>query len=213
MNIKEAVSITGGLSQTTKMPCASYNLPASCCTRGQVLAKLTGTVCSGCYATKGRYTFHNVKIAQAKRHAAISHPKWVEAMICLIRNTNKKYFRWHDSGDIQSEDHLNNICEIAKALPKVKFWLPTKEGQLVTQYTNKTDLPDNLLVRVSADHLNKEAPAKWKYTSIVYTKEVNPHDISSDLQLCKAYEHVDHACGTCRKCWSKEVKTIAYPHH
>ena len=60
---KEARKITGGLSAPGKMPEGSYNLPATACQTGQLLAKVKGTPCSGCYALKGRYRFPNVKEA------------------------------------------------------------------------------------------------------------------------------------------------------
>ena len=47
---KEAERITGGLSAPGKMPEGSYNIPASACQTGQILAKVKDTPCEGCYA-------------------------------------------------------------------------------------------------------------------------------------------------------------------
>ena len=102
---KEANKITGGLSAPGKMPEGSYNIPASACQTGQILAKVEGTPCSGCYAlNRGRYRFKKTKNAMARRLASLTHPRWVEAMTTLVKK--KKHFRWHDSGDIQSVAHL-----------------------------------------------------------------------------------------------------------
>ena len=50
MNSKEANNIVGKLSRTSKMPCHSYNLPATRCITGSKMAKIKGTTCYDCYA-------------------------------------------------------------------------------------------------------------------------------------------------------------------
>jgi len=67
MNKKEAIKITGGLSKPSKMPGPAFNLPAQACITGSKLVKIPGSVCSGCYALKGRYRFPNVKEALTRR--------------------------------------------------------------------------------------------------------------------------------------------------
>ena len=107
---KEANKITGGLSAPGKMPEGSYNLPAGACQTGAKLRLVPDTPCYKCYAFKGRYNCPNVKAALARRLASLTHPRWVEAMTTLVKK--KKHFRWHDSGDIQSVQHLKNIYVI-----------------------------------------------------------------------------------------------------
>ena len=109
---KEARKITGGLSAPSKMPGPSYNLPAVRCITGSKLAQIPGSVCHGCYALKGRYRFDNVKQAMARRLAALGHPDWIAAMTVLIKG--EPVFRWHDSGDLQSPEHLKAIFEVCK---------------------------------------------------------------------------------------------------
>ena len=104
---KEANQIVGGLSAPGKMPCPSINLPAAACITGSILALIEGTTCYGCYALKGRYKFKNTKIAMARRLEALKDSRWVRAMVTLMQG--RPYFRWHDSGDIQSVDHLKKI--------------------------------------------------------------------------------------------------------
>ncbi len=125
MKKKEASKITGGLSAPGKMPEGSYNLPASACQTGQKLAKIPGTPCSGCYALKGRYRFPNVKDALQRRLKSLMDPRWTEAMTVLVKG--KKHFRWHDSGDIQSVDHLKKIFEVCNNTPQTIHWLPTQK--------------------------------------------------------------------------------------
>ena len=107
---KEATQITGGLSKPNKMPGPSINLPAVACITGAKLVDVLGSTCSGCYALKGRYRFQNVKDAMQRRLDRLHDPRWIEAMVTLV--TGHPVFRWHDSGDLQSVQHLKNIFEV-----------------------------------------------------------------------------------------------------
>ena len=92
MNSKEANNIVGKLSRTSKMPCHSYNLPATRCITGSKMAKIKGTTCYDCYALKGMYNFPCVKNAMERRYKAISNPEWVFAMSVLINSKKSKFF-------------------------------------------------------------------------------------------------------------------------
>ena len=103
MKIKEAEAITHTLSKPGKMPGFAYSTPAHECKTGTKLRAVAGSVCANCYAYKrGRYRFQNVIDAQYKRFRSLTHPKWVEAMAAQINSKKVKYFRWHDSGDVQT---------------------------------------------------------------------------------------------------------------
>ena len=161
---KEANKIVGGLSAPGKMPCPSINLPAAACITGSILALIEGTTCYGCYALKGRYKFKNTKIAMARRLEALSHGSWITAMVTLM--AGRKYFRWHDSGDLQGAWHLKNILEVCKQTPDTKHWLPTREAKLL-QYMDPEVIPKNLLIRLSATKVNGAASKSWPWTSTV----------------------------------------------
>ena len=88
---KEAKEITGGLSAPGKMPEGSYNIPASACQTGQILAKVPDTPCYKCYADdRGRYRFPIVKAALARRLKSLMDPRWVEAMTVLVKKQKVK---------------------------------------------------------------------------------------------------------------------------
>jgi hypothetical protein len=193
----EAEEITGGLSAPGKMPEGSFNLPASACETGQKLAKIPGTPCYKCYAdNRGRYRFPNVKDALQRRLDRLTHPQWVDAMVVLIKG--KKHFRWHDSGDIQSAWHLKNIFEVCKRTPDTKHWLPTQERK----YLPLGSYPDNLVIRLSNAKNNTAPGNAWSHWSTVV-------DSGGDCPASKQ----DNKCGTCRRCWSREVKHVTYPKH
>ena len=201
MNKKEAKEITGGLSAPGKMPEGSYNLPASACQTGQKLAKVPGTPCFKCYAdNRGRYRFSNVKDAMNRRLESLQHPQWVEAMAVLIKG--KKHFRWHDSGDLQSVEHLIKIFEVCNLTPDTNHWLPTQERRYLPINWRH---PKNLIIRLS-NAKNDTVPGNaWTHWSTVVTKPRAGH-------ICPAPEQ-GNTCGSCRACWSKDVKEVQYKLH
>ena len=201
MNKKEATRITGGLSAPGKMPEGSYNLPAAACQTGAKLRKIPGTPCWGCYAFKGRYNFPNVRDALSRRLGALTHPQWVQAMAVLIKG--KKFFRWHDSGDIQSAWHLTQIFKVCEATPDTMHWLPTQERQYLP--LEGSSIPKNLIIRLSNAKNDTKPGQAWDHWSTVVTVPRAGH-------VCPAPEQGNN-CGDCRACWSKDVKEVQYKIH
>ena len=110
LTVKACKEITGGGlgKRNTKMPGRTYGISAWRCKTGQKLAKIKGSVCSMCYAMKGNYKkYQNVRQGFIKRADSLVHPLWAEAMAVQIRRySTDDVFRWHDTGDIQSLEHL-----------------------------------------------------------------------------------------------------------
>ena len=202
MKKKEASKITGGLSAPGKMPEGSYNLPASACQTGAKLREIPGTPCYGCYAFKGRYNFPNVKDALSRRLDSITHPQWVEAMAVLIKG--KKHFRWHDSGDLQGPEHLKKIFEVCKLTPDTMHWLPTQERKYL-QFLDPDIIPPNLIIRLSNAKNDTKPGNAWTHWSTVVKSPRAGH-------VCPAPEQ-GNKCGSCRACWSKDVKEVQYRLH
>ena len=199
---KEASKITGGLSAPGRMPEGSYNLPATACQTGAKLREIPGTPCYGCYAFKGRYNFPNVKDALARRLDSLTHPDWVEAMATLVKG--KKHFRWHDSGDLQGPEHLKKIFEVCKLTPETSHWLPTQERKLL-QFLDPDIIPPNLIIRLSNAKNDTKPGNAWTHWSTVVKSPRAGH-------VCPAPEQ-GNKCGSCRACWSKDVKEVQYRLH
>ena len=144
MKTSEAWALVGGLSKPSKMPGWSIGIPAKECKTGKKLREIKNSVCEGCYALKGCYVFAVVQAAQYKRLEAISHPDWVLAMATLINSKKPDVFRWHDSGDVQDEAHLNKIFEVCRLTPSKRHWMPTREAW-IKDHMHKA--PANLVVR------------------------------------------------------------------
>ena len=201
MDIKTAKEITGSLSKPSKMPGWSYGLPAKECKTGGKLQKVPGSTCYDCYALKGCYVFKVVQDAQYYRLKAIKNRLWVQAMAMQINNKRSKEFRWHDSGDIQDLKHLAKIFKVCKLTPSVDHWLPTREAW-VKKFIPAA--PDNLNIRFSMPMIDQEAAGGWPNTSTVVTDKTKAN--------CPA-PNQGNECKSCRACWDKSIKNIAYLAH
>ena len=193
----EAERITGGLSAPGKMPEGSYNLPASACQTGAKLREIPDTPCYKCYAFKGNYVrYPAVQKALQRRLKSLMDPRWVEAMTVLVKG--QKHFRWHDSGDIQSVDHLKKIFEVCNNTPGTMHWLPTQERK----YLPLGSYPKNLVIRLSNAKNNTKPGNAWTHWSTVV-------DSGGDCPASKQ----GNQCGTCSGCWDPKVKHVTYPKH
>ena len=209
MTVKEAVEFVGGFSAPSKMPCQGFSIPAWLCKTGMKLRNVSGSICSKCYALKGRYVFPNVKNALIRRFNKISDPLWVSAMTIAISGTESSgYFRWHDSGDIQSLEHLTKICQIAKNIPEISFWLPTREYSIVAQYVKTYGkIPSNLTIRLSALMINGQPPVSIANRLGCVTSGV------SDTGFTCPSSAQGNKCLNCRACWDQSVSNVNYKTH
>ena len=201
MKMFELKEITGSLSKPSKMPGFAYGLPAKECKTGSKLRKVKGSTCEKCYAMKNCYAFKTTQKAQYKRLDSLKDRKWVMSMAIQIGNKKEKYFRWHDSGDVQNLKHLAKIFAVAKRTPDIKHWLPTREAWIL-KYQDRA--PENLVIRFSMAMVNQDAKGSWHNTSTVVT------DIKSSTCLAP---NQDNECKSCRKCWDKTIKNVAYLAH
>ncbi len=214
MSKKVLIANCGTLGNPSKMPGFSYGLPARInCNIGGKLALNKLSTCFYCYAdNRNNYAYPSVKKSQTNRLSKLDNlPLWTVSMIQLInrecKRINEFYFRWFDSGDIQGMSHLLAIIEIANKLPNVKFWLPTKEYNLVANLD--IEVPDNLVIRVSHPMLNLVfKPGKYSNTSSV----LNADNMHKAANLCPAPKQ-GNSCLECRKCWNKSIDDISYKLH
>ena len=208
-NKKQAEEIVGTLSKPSKMPGYAYSTPAKRCLIGQKMRNVVGSICAFCYALKGRYVFPNVQKAMEKRFASLTNDLWVDAMTYLIGKVKNPHFRWHDSGDLQGVWHIEKIVKIAKNLPNISFWLPTREYAFVSTYIERGgEVPSNLTIRLSALMMDGPAPvgiAQRLGLCVSGASKLGNFNCPSSKQGNK--------CGDCRKCWDKNEFAIDYKKH
>ena len=193
----------------TKMPGTTYAVDAFACITGSKLAKVKGSICSGCYSIRLQKIRPNVDQGYKKnlfKWQVSNTSNWIDAMVFQILRAKVKEHRWFDSGDLQSLEMLEAIAEIARQTPGVKHWLPTKEYGIYAKYLKTNIEPSNLVVRVSATMIDGNPSKVFKNTSTVHK---NNKPIGFE---CKARTR-GNACGPCRACWDKRIKNVSYPKH
>jgi hypothetical protein len=214
------------LGAASKMPGRTFGLSAHDCRTGGKLHDVPDSICSGCYALKGRYVMANVDAAHRTRmealRQALADPDradlWVLAMATRIRSACKgePYFRWHDSGDLQSTEHLELIVRVCRATPDVRHWLPTRERGFVAEYIRRHGLirrqAPNLTVRLSdamVDQDHRRALPGTR-TSGAHTNDAAAR--SQGAHVCPAPRQ-ENSCGACRACWNPRVNHVSYHVH
>ena len=203
----EAQVLVGGLSNPGKMPGSGWSISARNCKTGAKLRKIEGSVCSSCYALKGRYGFDTVQNAQNRRQARFERTgvAWIDLMVkSLERET---WFRWLDSGDLQSERMLKRIIKVCELTPHVRHWLPTREYRIVSKVLNQVTCPANLMIRLSAHMINEPGPEKLARKYVLGTSTVVTRGWTCPAKSQK------NQCLDCRRCWDPGVINVSYPRH
>jgi len=184
MLVKEAVEYGKISLGNTKMPGTTYAVDAFACITGSKLAKVKGSICSGCYSIRLQKIRPSVDKGYKKnlfKWQVSNTSNWVDAMVFQILRAKVKEHRWFDSGDLQSLEMLEAIVEVARKTAKVKHWLPTKEYKVAAKYLKTNTL---------TVHKNNKA-------------------IGFE---CEARSR-GNACGPCRACWDRRIKNVSYPKH
>lgn len=204
-----ALKLIGGLGNVSKMPGSSYGLPTAECVTGSELAKIEGTICNKCYAKRGFYAkfAYTVVPAQYRKLNSLTDPQWVEAMIIALKH--EVLFRWNDSGDIQSIEHLEKIVQVAVGTPWCKHWLATRERLMIKKWLNQGGvIPENLSIRVSATWT--DSPVKHNLPG-VGSSNVHKDKPPVGFECPAPKQH--GKCDQCRACWDKSIQTISYKEH
>ena len=205
------------------MPGYAWGISAKHCITG---AKLRATVpsspCAKCYALKGRYLFPNVREAMDRRlEAWKTEPDWVFKMAGLIGRRTKNeapYFRWFDSGDLQSPDMLRDIFAVCELRPDILFWLPTQERGMVDEVLKDMAEPDNLIIRISLTRINGPRPNYAQNTACLLPRIYKSHWPDRVVRSTHARHYCpspvqEGKCGDCRACWNKEITNVVYLQH
>lgn len=208
------------LSSTTAMPGSSFSLPARRTCPGALFEPTS--VCSACYADgRRRYRWRGVQAAQARRLAwtldALGAGVFVPALIGHIVSRAERYFRLHDAGDFFSPTYADAWTDIARALPAVSFWAPTRSwaihgrrrpdaDPLLESLWRLASLP-NVTVRPSALLINGDAPR------ILGLAAGSAVTTDRSRATCPKSLRSPPACGDCRRCWDEPDVAVTYLKH
>ena len=196
MNKQERINSVK-LSQTSKMPCLSYNLKAvDCCVVN----------CDYCYAKTGRYLFSNVVNTQLWRDNDWKQESWASRMVTAL--SGEQYFRWFDSGDLYCQDLINKVYQVCLETPQVRHWIATKAYMKPLLDLSRLESLDNLALRYSGMAIDKPDQLTGKVRALILTEPNGDYG-----HICKATTTDIHKCLDCRACWDKSQDTIEYKLH
>ena len=139
--IKKYITISPSNMKTGKIP--SISLPPI------VTCNPNAKCHKDCYVLKSYRLYPHVREAYQKNlNTFKTNPElYFQSISDWLTIKKPDYFRYHNSGDIPNLNYLNNIINIAKLHPKVKFLLFTKQYKFIKHFK---DLPSNLSIVISA---------------------------------------------------------------
>jgi hypothetical protein len=202
------------LSNTSKMPCPSWGLPAGKACPGAKYGE--GTICGQCYASKGNYGVPMVRHALEERFrwtlalmkSAEGQDAFVAYMTRAIESIGSPYFRVHDSGDLFSPAYIRCWQRIARNLSHIRFWFPTRSYRILNLLAPIQELAaaPNVTIRPSALMLDAAPPV------IPGLAAGSGATYSQDDATCPAYRQ-NGECRDCRHCWDNASVPVLYPLH
>lgn len=208
----------------SKIHGSTFSTDPKRCHVGSKLVNKEGSTCSKCYALKLAKVYPSAAKSWSDnldlfRQAVASDqvPEWCEAIAFQIKKISElkakkglsgaNYHRWFTAGDLDSIDMLRAFVKVAQILPEIKFWLPTREKAIVSQYKAALGVvPDNMVIRVSSAMIDAK-PLAMPNTSTTHTKGSKSFGFECPAQRQKGN------CGNCSECWNAKVKNISYEVH
>ena len=186
----------------------SINLPAIKTCRADAPCKHL------CYATKGNFTFPNVKESHIHNLACfVNDPKkYFDDIIKYLNGlVSYRFFRYHSSGDIVNEEYFEGMIRVAKKCKTTKFLCFTKKFEIINEYLdNGGKIPSNLHIVFSAwdKDFNVPNPHNLPVTYVDFNNsELNPK-IPELAIPCTG------SCPECLACWSlKKGQSVVFHQH
>jgi hypothetical protein len=130
---------------------------------------------------------------------------FVSTMVAAITADGRPHFRVHESGDVFNARYGRAWIEIARRLPGVQFWIPTRSWRIPNLLPVLRDLnaEPNVSVRPSALRIGDDAPSIAGLSAGTGVKSAGWN--------CPASEQ-GNACIDCRQCWNKSTPVYYHLH-
>lgn len=138
-----------------------------------------------------------------------------------IKDNNINVVRYTESGEIENINQFMHLYWLAMDLKSVKFYLYTKNYNVLREFFNNHVLPNNLVVLISV--WGENGVAAWnefkKYSN------VKCFAVNSDLKVAcycpayhkdengKVYRDNDMTCARCKLCFNSTAKIIGCYEH
>ena len=203
-------------------------------------------ICQFCYAGKSNYMHRTSQYSQTARwiwlRGLVQHHglegaagRMADALRMHLGNRknreklgeNPGFFRIHDSGDFTLSPNTYMLWSlVARALPDVRFWAPTRMWTFpkFNEFVRSSPPPENLTVRPSALHFEDIAPGIDGFAAGSSAHDIKTDPVKDDLAdwICPAYQHDGHTCANaggpkgekdCRVCWNYPDVAPSYRSH
>jgi len=211
-------------------------------------------ICSFCYAGKGSYAIYpSISINQQVHlnwvFKTVKAGTFVDQMVSALKflqtpesraklalkGVSADYFRIHDAGDffdLAGEGEPFNPgyylawCEVARRLPKIHFWAPTRVWALDKwmRVFQANPPPPNLALRPSALSFGSAAPAIPGFSNGTTSMQIPETDRRRMIAIggvntwnCPAYmsDSDEKSCEKvgCRVCWRRSEMPVNYRSH
>jgi hypothetical protein len=159
------------LADTSTMASRSTSYPTEFCATGRHLKNINESTCAGCYAEGVTYNYDNTARRQIQSfNDMVQDPiEYHSRLADQIPNEGKDglpVFRYLDSGDAHSPEHLALMLDTATLNPNIIHWIPTREFGMVNKVLASRGyapdaIPPNVRLRMSMPFRNQTLNDDW----------------------------------------------------
>ena len=206
MKKEDLLCISNGMGKMEKIRSISTNTLTNDFCKKMNASKNKLIICGHCYSVDsleaGRFP-NQVKALQ-RNSDILGNKELLEKEIYQNYMFNDVIFRLQSHGDLINELHLKNLMAIVKANKWTTFALWTKRKNVIKEYFDKHEKPENLILVYSNPLINKVIDARSKYKPVYFDKVFNnvDKDYMKEKQNCTGQK-----CFDCRRCYSKSIKS------
>lgn len=188
-----------------KVKCNIFNLPSgSTCAKNLSCRKY-------CYAKKAEVAYPTVLPCRTNNFFASLEESFVSVVVATLKKRKVQITRLHESGDFYSVDYVLKWFAICKALPEHKFYVYTKQRDIVVDACKRQSKPSNLTLILSIDEIQTSETGRIENVEKCFDKVAIVH---STLNNCPAVNDNNIKCMVqCKKCLSKKRETIIFKKH
>jgi len=202
MKKEDLLCISNGIGKMEKIRSISTNTLTNDFCKKMHATKNTLIICGHCYSYESleMARFPNQVKALQRNSDILGKKELSEKEIYQNYMFNDNIFRLQSHGDLINELHLKNLMAIVTANKWTTFALWTKRKNVIKEYFDKHEKPDNLILVYSNPLINKVIDSRSKYKPVYFDKVFNnvDKDYMKEKQNCTGQK-----CITCRRCYIK----------
>lgn len=171
--MKSIITQNSKLKKTSKelgLRVFNFGITAYKTSKGKITCPFADACIKFCYAQKGAYIWSNVAKVFEERYELTKQSNFIEIMKKEIVKKRVDFLRVHDSGDFYSNKYFLDWMQIAKELPKVKFYAYTNSILIVKNNSNLIPNNFDFIFSDSGKQTNLIDKNKDRYTKIFKTE-------------------------------------------